>query len=282
MNSFDAIINRSMPPSPWAEGDNIPWNEPAFSERMLAEHLTQDHDLASRISETIDAQTAWIHSSVLGGRPSTVLDLACGPGLYLNRLGARGHSGVGIDFSPASIRHATSEASAGGLNTSFVEGDLRETGFGTGFDVCLLLYGQINVFRRDEAAHIVRRAAAALQPGGILVVEPQAFDHVKTVGRSAPTWSSHASGLFSNEPHILLTESFWDDTQHCTTQRFHVVTGGECEGSSHAMTSEAYTDDEFRALLTEGGFHSVSLVDGFSGSSSDSLAAYVCSVGEIE
>ena len=27
-------------PEPWDEGDNIPWNEPGFSRRMLREHLT--------------------------------------------------------------------------------------------------------------------------------------------------------------------------------------------------------------------------------------------------
>ena len=29
------LVNRSMPPGPWEEGDNIPWNDPQFSRRML-------------------------------------------------------------------------------------------------------------------------------------------------------------------------------------------------------------------------------------------------------
>ena len=32
------IVNRAPVPTPWSEGDNIPWDEPEFSERMLAEH----------------------------------------------------------------------------------------------------------------------------------------------------------------------------------------------------------------------------------------------------
>jgi len=39
------LINRKMP-EPWAE--KIPWDDPAFSERMLKEHLSQEHDAASR------------------------------------------------------------------------------------------------------------------------------------------------------------------------------------------------------------------------------------------
>ncbi|MCP4589836.1 MAG: hypothetical protein GY842_03755 [bacterium] len=33
---------RTLCPAPWSEGDNITWNDPEFSERMLIEHLTQD------------------------------------------------------------------------------------------------------------------------------------------------------------------------------------------------------------------------------------------------
>ena len=41
-----------------------------------------------------------------------VLDLGCGPGLYVHRLSAMGCECVGMDFSPASIRHASESAAA--------------------------------------------------------------------------------------------------------------------------------------------------------------------------
>ncbi len=55
------ILKRNPDPTPWSEGDNIPWNEPGFSERMLKEHLTQEHDAASRRIEKIEQHVAWIH-----------------------------------------------------------------------------------------------------------------------------------------------------------------------------------------------------------------------------
>ena len=55
------IVARTPDPEPWSEGDKIPWNDPDFSERMLREHLSQDHDLASRRLEVIEAHVAWIH-----------------------------------------------------------------------------------------------------------------------------------------------------------------------------------------------------------------------------
>jgi hypothetical protein len=69
MNLID-LINRKILPVPWAEGEKIPWHEPAFSERMLREHLSQAHDAASRRSELIDGHVNWIHNEVLSGRPT--------------------------------------------------------------------------------------------------------------------------------------------------------------------------------------------------------------------
>ena len=54
------IVRRQQPPGNWVEGEKIPWNDPDFSERMLAEHLTQAHDAASRRAALIDRHVRWI------------------------------------------------------------------------------------------------------------------------------------------------------------------------------------------------------------------------------
>jgi len=276
MKALQTIIDRSMPPVPWAEGDNIPWNDPAFSERMLAEHLNQDHDLASRATPTIDRQVSWIHDPVLQRRPSRILDLACGPGLYLNRLAEKGHLGVGIDFSPASIRHATHHASTHLLEVDYTEGDIRETDFGSGFDLVLLLYGQINVFQRHEAENIVRRAVAALSPGGALIIEPQTYRQVETSGRAEPSWSNHRMGLFSPRSHLLLTEAHWDDEAENTTQRFYVIDAEHGQVTTHVMTSEAYTGEAIERLLTSSGLDGVREIEEFTDvAHRDSLLTYI-------
>ncbi|MBA7683397.1 hypothetical protein ES703_91761 [subsurface metagenome] len=58
------LIRRTIPSAPWSEGEKIPWHEPAFSQRMLKEHLSQDHDAASRRSDKIDKQVQWISPSL--------------------------------------------------------------------------------------------------------------------------------------------------------------------------------------------------------------------------
>jgi SAM-dependent methyltransferase len=278
MLSLPDLITRSSPPAPWSEGDNIPWDEPAFSKRMLNEHLTQDHDLASRRLSLIDAQVARLLATDIPAAPARVLDLACGPGLYLSRIAAAGHRGVGIDFSPASIDHARSEADAAGYDLTYHRGDLRMTDFGRGFDTVLLLYGQINVFRREEAQRIVAKAHAALFPGGSLVLELQTFDHIRASGQAPPVWSSHKSGLFSAEPHLMMTESFWDEASAVSTQRFYIVDTSTGTVEQHSLSNEAYTEEQLTTLLNDAGFAQVVHKPSLTGErTDDGLSVAVCS-----
>lgn len=246
------IVDRH-PPAPWIDGDNIPWNDPEFSRRMLHEHLTDEHDLASRRPAVVDAHVARIHAEVLDGQASRILDLACGPGLYLNRLARLGHHGVGIDFSPASIEYAREIADLENLPIEYLQRDIRTADFGTGFDLAMMLYGQLNVFRREKASDIVDRAAAALGPGGSLVLEVQTTDHLERSGEAPASWSTHTEGLFSNRPHLLLQESMWDDASRSATERFWVIDAETGVTERHALTSMAYSDDELIALIESAG-----------------------------
>lgn len=47
-----------------AEESKIPWDEPAFSQRMLENHLSQEHDWASRRQTVIEQQVTWIASQL--------------------------------------------------------------------------------------------------------------------------------------------------------------------------------------------------------------------------
>ncbi len=254
MRTLLDIVNRQPNPAPWSEGDNIPWNEPHFSERMLAEHLSQEHDLASRRSATIDEHVDWIFSELLDGRPARVLDLGCGPGLYVHCLAARGCDCVGIDFSPASIRHAREVAEDRGMACRFVHADLKDEAFGDGFDLVMMVFGQFNVFQRNRAMEILAKAHAALRTGGRLLLELQAAEQIRKGGKVGPSWYSAPSGLFSDRPHVVLQENFWDDEAAASTTRFMVIDAVTGAVSRYALSNEAYTEEELDDALRSVGF----------------------------
>ena len=258
MNLQD-IITRQIPPAAWAEGENIPWDDPDFSERMLAEHLSQEHNLASRRFDIIDRQVKWIHEETLGGTPTRLLELACGPGFYTSRLAALGHECVGIDYAPVSIRHAQEAAAREGLDCTYRLEDVRKAEYGVGYGLVMMLFGQLNVFRRGDARSILERAFASLDPGGLLLLEPQRFGTVEKNGLAGSSWYScgDGGGLFSERPHLCLTESVWDSASQSATQRFFIVDAETGGVTRHALTTEAYTDEQFEELLRAVGFEDI-------------------------
>jgi SAM-dependent methyltransferase len=224
---------------------------------MLKEHLTQAHDAASRRFEVIDRQVDWIHTTLLGGRSMKVLDLGCGPGLYTSRLARRGCSCTGIDFSPASIVHAKEAVERDHLDCRYVEGDIRTATFGEGYGLAMLIYGEFNVFRPDDAAGILKKAHQALTPGGILVLEPHPYEAIKELGQAGSHWYSTRSGLFSEKPHIYLEECFWEEASGTTIHRYYIVDAEDGSVTRYASTMQAYTREEFQTMLEAAGFKQI-------------------------
>jgi SAM-dependent methyltransferase len=165
------IYNRPERPELWDQGGNLPWNDPDFSERMLREHLDESHGAASRQAKERMAQIEWVWSKLELSPGARVLDVTCGPGLYAIELARRGCDVTGIDFSPASIAYARDLAICEGVATrcTFVEQDVHTIDFaGAAFDAALFLYGQLAVFKKEEAQALLEQVALALKPGGNL------------------------------------------------------------------------------------------------------------------
>ena len=251
------LVDRKAVPEPWAEGDNIPWSEPGFSERMLAEHLSQAHDMASRRFEVIDNHIKWIHHKLLKGKRSKILDLACGPGFYNSRLAKLGHECVGIDYSPASIKYAAEQTAKEKLSCEYLHEDIRKADFGTGFDLAMLIFGELNVFRPADAKAILKKTNHALAENGIVLLEPHSFAVIKSIGEQPSSWYSAKSGLFSDKPHICLDESFWDAETSTATKRYFVIDASTSDIAHYATTYQAYTDQQYHSLLEESGFKAI-------------------------
>jgi SAM-dependent methyltransferase len=274
MNLRD-VIERRIPPEPWAEGENIPWDEPAFSARMLAEHLSQEHDAASRRLETIDEQVTWLHDELLGGKTTKVLDLCCGPGLYASRLARLGHEVVGIDYSPASIEYAEAEARREGPAVTYLPRDVRAGDYGDGFGLALLIYGEFNTLRPADGRAVLDDVYRALLPGGIFLLEVHPREMIERIGTGPATWRTEEAGLFSDRPHLRLDEHFWDEESGTATTRYYMIDAATGDVARHAQTFQAYEEEEYRALLREAGFGDVVGRPDFPGTPVEAMGEFV-------
>jgi SAM-dependent methyltransferase len=250
-------VIRRKPPEPWADAEKIPWNDPGFSARMLRQHLSQQHDAASRRSEIIDRHVDWIHHHLLGGRPARILDLGCGPGLYTARLARLGHHCIGIDFSPSSIQHARSAAEQENLPCEYRLQDLREGGFGSDFQLALMASGEFNAFPLAESIELLENAAASLASYGLLVLEVHTAESIREIVQQPPSCYSTPSGLFSDAPHICLKDGSWSESEQASVERYFVIDASTGEASVYASTLQAYSEQQYCELLSSAGLPNV-------------------------
>lgn len=237
----------------WQGAYKIPWDDRDFSRRMLREHLSQDHDLASRRNVWIERQVAWIHERILCGQSASILDLGCGPGLYTHRLAARGHQCCGIDFGPASIEYAQ-EHNPAPSRCMFLLGDIRLVPLGGPYDLAMMLFGEFNVFSPIEIVAILRKIRVALRPEGRLIVEMQAPKGVESVGHGKPSEQMCRSGLFSDRPYHCRTENQWRPDEQVAIQTFTVTETPTGPTHRYRSTTQAWGNNDLVELLANAGF----------------------------
>ena len=261
------IVSRQLPPEPW--GEQMSWKDPRFSQRMLREHISQTDDMVGRRPDLIDKAVAWIHGKILSGRPAKILHVPCGPGLYLQRLGRQGHEGIGIDTAPAVISFASDQKEGEKLPLEYKLGGLLEADFGTGFDLAMMLHGELNLFPKSQAERILTKARDALREGGALLLEVHPFDFLRAQGEKRGSWRSFKTGLFSDTPHVCLQENFWDHHDNAVTSRYYVIEAETGEVTVHSLTNQAYTEKDYEDLLSACGFSGIRKYPSLTGTEAD-------------
>jgi SAM-dependent methyltransferase len=150
----------------------------------------------------------------LDPRPTTVLDAGCGTGRVAIELARRGVDVVGTDVDPAMLVTARRLAP----ELPWVEADLAGPTLDVGgrrFD-CVVLAGNVLLFvRPGTEAAAVANCAAALQPGGALVVgfslRPGGYDLARLDAAAS------AAGLTRTERYAT-----WDRRAHAADDDYAV------------------------------------------------------------
>jgi SAM-dependent methyltransferase len=112
--------------------------------------------------------SGFLAAEVEGMPPGRALDLACGTGRNAVWLAEFGWRVTGVDFSEVALGKARRLARHRAVEVEWVLADVREwSPPAEAFDLVLVLYLQLPV---EERRVVLARAAAALAPGGMLLV----------------------------------------------------------------------------------------------------------------
>lgn len=163
-----------------------------------------------------------------GLHTGTVVDVGCGSGILAEAMTSAGYDVLGVDLSPAMLEIARGRAPA----ARFVQGSVWDVALPEA--VAITATGEVLGYLADPRAddgHLagfLGRAAASLQPGGLL-----AFD-LASPGRGGPTgtreqlveaddWVMHFAATEDTAARLLRRRMviFWRDGEHY--RRVHEV-----------------------------------------------------------
>ena len=144
------------------------WYERFFGDDYLAVY-------APRLTGAATAAEAAFAARALGLRPGDrVLDLGCGTGRHAAALAGAGMRVVGLDLSAAYLRAARS--GPGGRRCGWVRADVRAVPFAGRFDAAVSMFSAFGYFDEAGDAAALASAAAALRPGGALLIDTLSRD----------------------------------------------------------------------------------------------------------
>ncbi len=196
-----------------------------------------------------------------GLQPHSILELGCGTGSLALELQEKHDGGFhyrATDRSATMIRVAQAKAKMAGRSA----GDLRFavadfTGFETDepFDAVLLLYDGLNYLLDEaEVSALFTRAAAALAPGGLLILD-----------QSTPANSVNNEAYFEDEGEAdrftYTRRSRYDAETRLHTTEFDMEIDGTTYAEQHVQ--RAYALDEIEALVAASPLTVVAAYDGF-------------------
>jgi SAM-dependent methyltransferase len=227
---------------------------------MLREHLDESHGAATRQAKERKLQIDWLWEKLGLFSGASVLDLTCGPGLYAVELARRGCQVTGIDFSPASIAYARDLAVSEGVADlcTFIEQDIRQIDYNqAGFDAALFIYGQLAVFKKEEAANLLQGIVGALRSGGRLAVE--LLDQERIDKKNSTWWFTDTTGLWGDQPFLHLGERFWNAAQEISIERFQIIQIETGELTEVVLCDQSYSTESMIRLMTAAGFSPIDI-----------------------
>jgi SAM-dependent methyltransferase len=177
---------------------------------------------------------------------STVLDVPCGSGRHSIELAARGHRVVGYDISAEAIDHARRAAGSAGIDLDFFEADMRAVPSDGRFDAVVCLGNSFGYLDLQGTRDFVAAIAAALRPGGGLVV-----DFNVTAESVLPGFTGEPRSMSTGDITVVTTTEYdLDRSRLISHYRF---SRGDRVLDTTAV-HHVYTSGNLGQLLRDGGF----------------------------
>ncbi|WP_410491726.1 class I SAM-dependent methyltransferase (plasmid) [Bacillus thuringiensis] len=256
------LLNQLQVPSRFEQTDNIFWQDPYISKKLLEAHLSSDIEGASRSLSFIDRSIDFIQQVAPPKYYQKVLDLGCGPGLYSERLAQKGYKVTGIDFSENSIRYATEQAKKLDYDIEYLYKNYLELNDSNIYDLALLIYCDYGALAPENRNILLSNIWNSLKNGGQLLLDvfsQNKFDQFK----EEQYWSFNENGGFWSKDSYIAIGRNLKYPDRVTLEQTTVVTDDKIE--TYNIWYQFFTKELFIKEVTAVGFTVKEIFDDVSG-----------------
>jgi 2-polyprenyl-3-methyl-5-hydroxy-6-metoxy-1,4-benzoquinol methylase len=217
---LQALKNCLARPEIFTKGTAKFWDDDHISGEMLKLHLNPDVEAASKTTAAIAAEAAFIIASTAMAGGKTVLDLGCGPGLYVKEFAKTGAKVTGVDLSARSIDYANATIGPEYLNASFVNMNYLDLAYREAFDIATLIFYDFGALNPGEQSRLLARVHAALKDTGVFV-----FDVLSRNWKSPLVTDIvvHDGGFWRPDPHIEILTTFSYDVPRTEARQYTII-----------------------------------------------------------
>jgi SAM-dependent methyltransferase len=221
---YDLLCDISKRPEPFSRYTvKELWTRPHLARQMLSYHLSQETDLASRKSESIDRVVEWIDAQ-LDVSEKSMCDLGCGPGLYTQRFESRGAMVTGVDISAHSLEYAKEQ----GPNTiRYIEADYLLDDLPSGFDIVTLIYTDLCALSPEQRNILLGRMRGMLNPGGQIVLDVAGVGMFEQKEEVTIIEDKLMGGFWAAGDYVGIQRTFVYAEQYLSLDRYVIVEPGE-------------------------------------------------------
>ncbi len=193
--------------------------------------------------EDTPSQVTFLERELALAPGARILDLGCGHGRHANELARRGHAVLGVDLVPGFLEIARDEARREGLSVEYALGDVRGLGAEAAFDHAICLFDAFGFLEDEGNAAYLASAAAALRPGGALLLDVRNRDWI--VRNILPVT------VLDKGDDVMIDRHVFDSRTGRLVDRRTLVRGGRARTVTFSIRLYALT--ELEALLRAAG-----------------------------
>lgn len=191
-----------------------------------------------------------------------LLDLGCGTGTLSVLLSKAGYEVVGVDRSPDMLSVAQGKAFEAGQNILLLCQDMQELDLYGTVDAAVCTLDALNHLPDRAAVEtVLRRVALFLNPNGVFIFDTNTlYKHREILGNNTFIYDT-------DEVYCVWQNDLQADnrTVEISLDFFIPDEGDEpfYERASEQFSERAYTQDEWREMLSAAGFSVLSVLDGY-------------------